>query len=323
MNTMPRILVHNDDCRSLAEWLRAAYPDADFETCESYDALPGTLARYRPDVVYSVRFAGTQGFPRDALFGEHAPRWIANGGAGTDHFGAWDPAQITVTNASGVAADMMAEYIMGGFLHFSLDVPRFQRDKAARFWDPARMVVPLRGKTLVIVGLGHTGRALALKAKAFGMIVIGTRAHPKATAHVDEVYGADDLLAVLPRADFVAVCTPLIGSTQHLFGAGQIAALKKGVVLADVSRGGVVDQLALGRALESGHIAGAVLDVFEVEPLPKDNLLWQTDNVIISPHCSSVYAEWGRESFDLFLENLDCWMRDAPLRNVVDPKLGY
>ena len=323
MTDMPRILLHNDDCAPLVDWLCAARPDAEFQTCESYAALPGALAHYRPDVVYSVRFAGTRGFPRDALFGTYAPRWIANGGAGTDHYGTWDTSKITVTNAAGVAADMMAEYIMGGFLHFTLDIPGLQRDRANTVWSATRMVVPLRGKTLVIVGLGHTGRALALKAKAFGMKVLGTRAHPQPTDNVDEVHGAGDLDGLLPRADFVAVCAPLVGSTHKLLGECEIAALKTGAVLADVSRGGVVDQTALLRALEIGQLAGAVLDVFEVEPLPQDNPLWQADNLILSPHCSSVYADWSRASFDLFLDNLDRWMEDAPLRNVVDPELGY
>lgn len=322
MTDTPRIILHNDRIEQLARWLAEARPDVDFRTCESYAALPGLIDDYRPDIVYSVRFAGNDGFPRDALFGPHGPRWLANGGAGTDHFGVWDPDVVTVTNAAGVAADMMAEYVIGGFLHFTLDVPGLQKDKAARVWN-ARTVVPLAGKTLLIVGLGHTGRAVAKRAKAFGMTVIGTRARPTAMTDVDEVHGAGDLADLLPRADFVAISTPLIAETRGLIGRAEIAAMKPGAVIADVSRGGVVDQTALAEALASGKVAGAALDVFEVEPLTADSPLWSLENVLVSPHCSAVHAEWEKASFDLFLSNLDRWMRGEALVNIVDPDRGY
>ena len=322
MTDTPRIVLHNDDTEPLACWLRAAYPAAEFRECNSYDALPELIESYRPEVVYSVRFAGTPGFPREALFGPYGPRWLANGGAGTDHYGQWDPTRITVTNAAGVAADMMAEYIFGGFLHFTLGVPELLRDKAARQWN-VREVAPLKGQTLLIIGLGHTGRSVAARAKAFGMTVLGTRARPETMEHVDEVHSPGDLLELLPRADFIAISTPLIASTRGLIGAREIEAMKPGVVLADVSRGGVMDQTALYDALKSMHVAGAALDVFETEPLPVESPLWALDNLIISPHCSSVHAGWEKASFELFLENLDHWMRGTPLHNVVDPGRGY
>lgn len=322
MSDSPRILLHNSDTAPLAQMLRDAQPQAECRECNSYTALPALIDSFRPHIVYSVRFAGTPGFPRDALFGPNGPSWVANGGAGTDHCGQWDPQQTTVTNAAGVAAGMMAEYVMGGFLHFTLDVPGLQRDKVARVWN-ARMVRPLAGKTLLIIGLGHTGQAVAARAKAFGMNVVGTRARPKPMEHVDAVHAAGDLQDLLPQADFIAVSTPLISATRGLISARQIAAMKRGVILADVSRGGVVDQAALHAALSTGHVAGAALDVFETEPLPSTSPLWALENVILSPHCSSVHAEWERASFDLFLQNLGRWMRGETLVNIVDPARGY
>jgi len=322
MPDTPRIILHNSDTAPLAHRLRTAYPQADFRECNSYEALPALIDSYQPDVIYSVRFAGTPGFPRDALFGPHGPSWIANGGAGTDHYGQWDSRRTIVTNAAGVAAGMMAEYILGGFLHFTLDVPGLLKDKTARVWN-ARTVRPLAGKTLLIIGLGHTGRAVAARASAFGMKVLGTRARPEPMEHVDEVHAADDLHILLPRADFIAVSTPLTPATRGLIGAKEIAAMKQGVIFADVSRGGVVDQAALFAALSSGHVAAAALDVFETEPLPETSPLWTLENVIISPHCSSVYAEWAQASFELFIENLGRRMRDEKLVNVVDPARGY
>ena len=322
MTDTPRIILHNDETDGLAQQLQDRFPNVDFRTCNSYAALPALIESYRPDIVYSVRFAGTPGFPRDALFGANGPIWIANGGAGTDHFGQWDARKITVTNAAGVAADMMAEYVFGGFLHFTLDVRGLQKDKAAKVWNP-RTVTPLSGKTLLVIGLGHTGRAIASRAKAFGMTVLGTRATPRETRHVDEVHPADALQGLLPRADFIAVCTPSTPATRGLIKGREIAAMKPGAVLADVSRGGVVDQSALLSALKARHLAGAALDVFEAEPLPGDSPLWELDNLIISPHCSSVYDGWETASFDLFLKNLSRWTNGEDLINIVNPSRGY
>ena len=322
MAETPRILLHNDDTTSLAPQLRKAFPQAEFAVCNSYEALPALIDSYQPEVVYSVRFAGTPGFPRDAMFGPKGPRWVSNGGAGTDHYGQWDPQRTIVTNATGVAAEMMAEYVLGGFLHFSLDIPGLQRDKTLRVWN-ARTLIPLAGKTLLVVGLGNTGRAVAKRAKAFGMTVLGTRAHPQMMENIDEVHASENLHALLPRADFISISTPLIPATRGLIGKAEIAAMKPGVIIADVSRGGVVDQSALHDALKTGHVAGAALDVFETEPLPENDPLWKLDNLIISPHCSSIYAEWERASFRLFLENLGRWVRGEALLNIVDPARGY
>ena len=290
--------------------------------CTSYEGLPEAVRTFRPDIVYSVRFAGTPGFPKDALFGPGGPKWVANGGAGTDHLGHWDTDRVTVTNAAGVAADMMAEYVMGGFLHFTLDVPGLQLDKAHQVWRN-RTVRPLKGATLLILGLGHTGRALALRAKAFGMNVIGTRANPVEMAHVDEVHPPKELMSLLPRADFIAVATPLTERTRSLLGARQLSAVRHGAILADVSRGGVIDQNALQANLETGQIAAAVLDVFEEEPLRPESEFWRMENVLLSPHCSSVFDGWDAASFAFFLSNLERWQEGKVLKNIVDPELGY
>ncbi len=322
MSDALRVLLHTDESEGYAAKLRAAHPNAQVAECQTYQELPALMAAFCPDVVYTVRFAGTPDFPRDALFADGGPRWVANGGAGTDHFGMWDPSQTTVTNAAGVAADMMAEYVMGGFLHFTLDIPGLQSDKARKVWS-ARMVRPLMGQTLLVIGLGHSGRAVAARAKAFGMTVIGTRAHPQPMDSVDEVFASDELRSLLPRADFIVVSTPLTLATRKLLGPDEFSAMKPGVILADISRGGVVDQTALLAALKDGTVGGAALDVFETEPLAVDNPLWSSPNTIISPHCSSVYEGWADASFDLFLKNLARWATGQKLVNIVDPTRGY
>ncbi|MEL6479104.1 MAG: D-2-hydroxyacid dehydrogenase [Pseudomonadota bacterium] len=317
-----RVLLHNAETAALAERLHDSHPGIACFECQSYAALPAMLARHRPDVVFAVRFAGSKGYPRDALLGPEGPAWIANGGVGVDHLGQWDPARVTVTNAAGVASEMMAEYVLGAFLHFTLDVPGLQQDQRHKVWA-ARQMRRLQGETLLIAGLGHTGRAIAARAKAFGMHVIGTRARPQAMAHVDEVHPADDLVRLMPRAGFLAVSTPLTPRTRGLIGRAAFEAAMPGLVLADVSRGGVIDPPALLAALDAGRVAGAALDVFETEPLPADSPFWVHPRVLVSPHCSAVWEGWEEASFDLFLANLARWRAGAPLWNVVDPTRGY
>lgn len=323
MTDARRILVHNDKVDAMVAVLNTRFPQIEARGCDSFAGVKDAVAAFRPDVVYTVRFDSGAPYPRDGLFAPDGPRWIANGGAGTDHFGTWNTDRVTVTNAAGVAADMMAEYVIGGFLHFMLDVPGLQTDKAARVWNKRRIVRPLQRKTLLVVGLGHTGQAVAARAKAFGMHVIGTRSRPQPMDNVDEVHGADRLAALMPRADFIAVATPLTPATRGLIGTAEVAAMKPGVIIADVSRGGVMEAAPILAGLNSGQIAGAALDVFAPEPLPADSPFWEVENLIISPHCSSVSAEWAQASFDLFLRNLEGWLAGKPLFNVVDPARGY
>lgn len=318
-----RILLHNSHTDPMLPKLANVAPEAVVETCNDNKGLPAKIEAFRPDVLYSIRFTTPEPFPAAAIFAENGPKWLAIGGAGIDHLGHWDPDKSTVTNAAGVAADMMAEYILGTFLHFSLDIPGMQADQAAHVWDNARLVTPIQGKTLLIAGLGQTGQSLALRARAFGMKVIGTRARPEAMDNVEQVGGPDDLLDMAKEADFVAVTSPLVPSTRGMIGNAFFEHVKPGAVLSDVSRGGVVDHNALIAALQSGRIKGAALDVFEQEPLPKNAPIWDVKNVLISPHCSSVHREWAKQSFALFLRNLENWKNDRPLFNVVDPARGY
>lgn len=319
----PRVILHNDVTGPMAERLRQAIPEAVVAECNDYESMAPMVAEFSPDAVYSIKFGGNPGFPTPALMGPEGPGWISVGGSGCDHLGRWDASRTTVTNSAGVAAHMMAEYAFGGLLHFTLDLPGLARDRAVRHWNPARLMTPLKGKTLLIIGLGQTGQAVAARARAFGMHVIGTRARPVPTENVDEVHAASDLAQLWPRADAIVVSVPLLPATRGLIGETDFAAMKPSALLVDVSRGGVIDGAALLEALRTRRIAGAVLDVFETEPLPEDSPFWALDNIILSPHASGVYDGWDMASFEMFLENLARWRRGEPLKNVVDPDRGY
>ncbi|HVQ74814.1 MAG TPA: D-2-hydroxyacid dehydrogenase [Candidatus Binatia bacterium] len=318
----PRVLLHTDEPAIGLQVLGAAHPDLSVEACDDHASLPGLLERVRPEVVYSVRFAGAPGFPREALLECPSVRWISVGGSGTDHLRPWSGDRITVTNAAGVAAGMMAQYVLGAMLAFSLGFPGYAAAQRARRWEP-RGVEPIDGKTVLILGLGKTGQAVAGLTSSLGLEVLGVRATPRPAGQVDEVHPVEALAQLWGRADFVVVCLPLTASTRGLVDGRAFAAMKPGAVLIDVSRGGVVVEAALLEALESGAIRGAALDVFEVEPLPQEHPLWGCGNVIMTPHCSAVFPGWQEKSMQMFSANLARYRGGEPLENVVPPERGY
>ena len=314
-----KIVIHAEHPEPLIHYLENAHPGHSIKSCNSYEDLPGLIADFQPEAVFTIRFAGTPGFPAEALTGRNGPKWIHVGGSGTDHLGSWDPDQTLVSNSAGVAAPAMAEYAIGAFLHFSLDISGLLNDQTNRVWS-ARSISVLKNKTLLIAGLGHTGRAIARLADAFGMRVIGTRANPRSTPHVAEVHPDTALQDLLPQADYIVVSVPLYEATRGLFDRLAFMKMKETAILVDLSRGGIICEAALIDALKNRKIGGAALDVFETEPLPADNPLWQLENVLVSPHCSSVFEGWEIASMEIFCNNLDRFQNGGTIENLVLPR---
>ncbi|MEM6480348.1 MAG: D-2-hydroxyacid dehydrogenase [Pseudomonadota bacterium] len=319
---MTKILIHAENAGDMSAALSERFPDVRTRACHSNADMLRALQDFAPDGVYSVRFDNSAPFPSEPLLAEGGPRWITVGGSGCDHLGQWDTSRITVTNAAGVGAAMMAEFVFGCALKFTLDIDGLKKDKSDRAWRD-RVMTPLMGKTMLIVGLGHTGQAVAQRAKAFGMHVIATRARPAPAENVDEVFAASELPSLWPRADVICLSVPLLDSTRGLVGAAAFEAMKLSAVLIDVSRGGVIVPEDAIAAMRDGQIAGAAFDVFHEEPLPKNSPYWGLPNTIISPHASAVFDGWGEASFEMFLENLERWLKGEKLHRIVDPARGY
>ena len=322
MTEAPSVILHTDQPASALAVLAETHPDLEVRVCDSYAALPAMLDAFKAEVVYTVRFDGTPRFPRAALLQSESVRWISVGGSGVDHLRSWDPERLTVTNAAGVAADMMAEYVLGAMLSFALRLPEFAARQRERQWSRG-LVEPIAGSAALILGLGHTGTAVARRLQAMGVTTIGVRAKPRTTPFVDEVHPLAALPSLWARADYIVCCLPLSEATRGFLSERAFAAMKASAVLIDVSRGGVVNEAALIEALESRRLKGAALDVFETEPLPPDHRLWGFANVIVTPHCSSVYPGWETKSVKMFAENLSRYRRGESLSNVVDPERGY
>jgi phosphoglycerate dehydrogenase-like enzyme len=244
--------------------------------------------------------------------------WVQGPGAGVDH-PMWSGVierGARLTNASGIHAEPIAQYVFTYILHWERQVVRHQAQQIAREWQ---IVVSgdLTSKTLGIVGLGGIGAATARIAKAFGMRVSGLRRSDQPVPNVDSRHGPDGLHELLGESDYVVLCLPHTDETRHLIGARELAAMRDDAVLINVARGGVVDEPALIEALERGRIRGASLDVTEVEPLPPDSPLWSLDNCVLTPHDAGYSPLAGERLGRLFVENLRRFREGSAMRNEI------
>jgi phosphoglycerate dehydrogenase-like enzyme len=232
---------------------------------------------------------------------------------------------VVLTNGRGVFARNLAEFALAGMLHFAKDISRMKAQQASERWE-AFDVEALHGRTLGIAGYGSIGRATAERARAFGMKVLALRRHPEKCTDdplVDCAYPPEQLNTMLAASDYVLAAAPLTSETRGLIGAAAFAAMKPTAVLINLGRGPVVVEEQLVRALREHRIRGAVLDVFDQEPLPAGHPLWSLDNVLLSPHTADHTATWLNEAMEMFIENYRRFAASEPLLNVTDKRLGY
>lgn len=254
-------------------------------------------------------------------------RWLHSLSAGVENVLSPEivASPVPMTNGRGVFRTPLAEWVMAAMLHFSYDLRRIQRNQEAGCWEPFD-VDELNGHTLGIVGYGEIGRAAAERARPFGMRVVAVRRHPARSAGdplLDATYPASDINRMLAESDYVAVCAPLTPETRGLIGAPQLAVMKPSAVIINVGRGPVIDEAALIRALESGKIRGAALDVFDTEPLPSGHSFYRLTNVLLSPHSADHTPGWRHRAVQTFLDNFDRFSKGEPLLNLVDKHAGY
>jgi phosphoglycerate dehydrogenase-like enzyme/phenylpropionate dioxygenase-like ring-hydroxylating dioxygenase large terminal subunit len=265
-------------------------------------------------------------FPRDDL-GRRAPRlrWIHTRGAGIDHLLPldWLPPGVILTNNRGVHAPQAGEFACMALLALNNRLPVHVTDQRSARWSQT-FCTPIAGKTVAILGVGEIGGAAARRARQLKMRVLGVRRSRRPHRYVDEMFGPEDLPDVLSRADFVVVTLPLTSRTRGLIGRKELDGMKPGAGFVNMGRAGIVDYEALAGKLARGELGGAILDVFDPEPLPPESPLWATPNLIITPHVSSDDAEqYISLTLDLFFDNLRRYLTDRPLRNRVDATVEY
>ncbi|MCA3362177.1 MAG: D-2-hydroxyacid dehydrogenase [Roseomonas sp.] len=251
-------------------------------------------------------------------------RWAQALTAGVEHWLARAdlPPGLTLTCARGTHRVQMPENILGALFHITKPYAAIVGDNAAATWT-RRVSTTLAGQTLGILGLGAIGQELARKASALEMRVIGTRRATGSLAHVERVYAPAETDEVLAQSDFVVLLLPATPETENIINAARLARMKKTAWLLNFGRGALIDDAALVAAAKSGTIAGAILDVFRQEPLPKEDPFWSTENILVLPHIGGLHPARDSMVAALLVENLRRFLDGAPLKEVVDRKAGY
>jgi len=252
------------------------------------------------------------------LFGLPNLNWFHSFSAGVDHpvFRSLLERGVLLSNSSGSSAPSIAQYVIGMMLRVSKRMDGWAANQREGVWQ-SQETEELTGKTVGIVGVGAIGGEVARLAKALGMRVIGLRRRQRPLRNVDELLPPERLPELLEASDYVVLTVPLSSETDGMIGEAELRAMKPSAWLINIARGRVVREEALIEALRARTIAGAVLDVFEEEPLPGESELWALPNVIVTPHNSGWSPLNFERASELFVENFGRFVAGRPLRNQV------
>jgi phosphoglycerate dehydrogenase-like enzyme len=256
-------------------------------------------------------------------------RWMHSLSAGVEKvlFPELIESDVPVTNARGVFKRSLAEFAVLGMLFHYKKVRRLIENQRAHKWDNFNVKFA-ENRVMGVVGYGEIGRECALLAKGLGVKIHAIRRNPEKSASdpiLERVFKPEELHAMLAEIDVLVCAAPLTPETHHMISDAEFKVMKPTAIVMNVGRGPVIDEAALVRALQNNQIAGAALDVFEVEPLPESSPLWEMENVLISPHCTdrTEDPDWLDLSMQLFVTNFHHYQKGEALENVVDKKAGY
>lgn len=308
----------------MGEAIRGRWPEMRVVHLPDYDGLPKELPDTDIFVGYSLR-------PKQLVEAKKL-KWVHSTASGVAQlmYPELRDSGVLVTNTRGIFAVPMAEHTMGLLLALARNLPDSVRhqDRAhwgqQEIWDKRQRLTELNGQTLLIVGFGSVGQELAQRAKAFGMKVWAvTRSGHGNPTLAEKVVAIASLNEVLPQADYVVIAAPETAETRQLIGVAELSRMKVGARLINVSRGSLLDEVELVKALKEGRIGGAALDVTATEPLPPESPLWKAPNLFITPHTSAVSDRlWTRQT-ELLLQLLEKWFEGEELFNRVDLQKGY
>ena len=251
--------------------------------------------------------------------------WIFALSVGVDHmpFQRLKEHGTVVSTIRGLSNSNVSEHILSLMLSFSRRLPLLFENQKKKLWDTSFPMDELYSRTLCIVGAGNIGVEVAKKAKAFGMRVIGVDLFPRELPEFDAMYGLEGKHTALAQADYVVTVVPLTPDTYHLIGAEDFAVMKETAIFLNTSRGDVIDEEALIRALEQKQIAGAGLDVFHTEPLGPESPLWGMENVILTPHRAGDSCLMLDRAMELFAKSLLLYRKGEKLPNQLNLDKGY
>lgn len=319
MSNLPRVLLWTDTPAAYQQAIAAAglADRVEVETLARKDS-PSDTQRAATDIMLAW------GAPTGLLPTMPRLRWAQALTAGVEAWlGLPDlPEGLTLTCARGTHRESMPENILGALFHITKPYAAIVEDQKRLAWT-RRMAQPLNGRTLGILGLGAIGQEVARLATALRMNVIGTRRRPGALANVAEVLPPERTDEVLAQSDFLLLLLPATPETSNFINAERLARMKPGAWLLNFGRGHLIADDDLIAAVRSGHLAGAILDVFRQEPLPTSHPFWTTPGIMVLPHIGGGHPNRDAVVAGLFADNLGRFLDGRALREVVDRAVGY
>jgi len=308
----------------MAEAIRRRWPEMRVVHLPDYARLAEELPDTDIFVGYSLR--------PEQLKVAHKLKWIHSTAAGVAQlmYPELRESDVLLTNPSGVFSVPMAEHSMGMMLALARNFPDSVRHQDRSHWgqqeitDQPQRLTELNGKLLLIVGFGSIGHELARRAKAFDMRVWGVSRSGKGDGAIAEkIVASSELREVLPHADYMVIAAPETAETRGLIGVGELAQMKPGARIINVSRGTLLDEAGLILALQQGQLSGAALDVTETEPLPSESPLWKAPRVFITPHTSAMSDRLWERQTTVLMDLLGRWFDGREMFNQVDFEKGY
>src|SRR5438876_7588646 len=323
------VLYHRFELWNAPSWftvrLKQDFPQLEIVHLATYDGIETYLPDAEIAITWSLR-------PEQFKLARKL-RWIHSPATGVHQlmFPELINSDAILTNAREVHGPVVAEHVIA--LIFALakrlpDAVRFQHEHEwgqERMWHSRPRPREVSGATLGLLGLGSIGREVATRAAALGMRVVAIREHPEkgSPPSVERVVAPGQIDLILAESDYGAVTAPLTARTRNLIDSARLRKMKPQACLINVSRGPLVDEEALVRALREGRIGGAALDVFEREPLPRDSELWDLNNLLVTPHTAGLTEKLWDRHYLLIHENLRRYLNHEPLLAVVDKRKGY
>lgn len=302
--------------------LQAKFPGVEFQFCEKR----GDEGKY---IVDADIFMGW--LNRDVFLAAKKLKWIQSPSTGINYYLAipeLKEGDVLLTSAGGTHSGPLAESVMGMILAFTRGIRQSVFDQQKHIWRTREVrstCIELTGTTMGIVGFGNLGRALAKRAAAFDMKIVAVDVYPNNKPdYVAELTGLEGLNNLLRTADYVVVTVPGTPQTHGMIGAAQISLMKPTAMLVGISRGGIIDEAAMAKALREGKLWAAASDVFHPEPLPADSELWDIPNLLVCAHIAGGTQFEGERVIEIFSENLERFLKgNLPLRNQADKEKGW
>ncbi len=309
------LVFENNLLDSYMEFLNKKALELKYYPCSSREEVEAAIGEV--EIIFTGR-----GFPRDLLTRAHRLKWIQSMGAGVDDLlGSRSiPPQVVLTRITNYFGPRMAEYVLGHMLAVTQAIPlgleQQKRHIWERYWPSA-----LYQKTMGVIGLGSIGQEVARKAGALGIKVLGLARNPKECPFIKKVYSLAEMEEFVRELDFLVLCTPLTPQTRGLINEQVFEWMKPSAWIINIARGPIIVEKDLIKALKYNKLAGAVLDVFDTEPLPEESKLWDLPGVRITPHISGLSLP--EDIVEIFADNLKRFQQGRPLDSTVDINRGY